>query len=77
MAVRKPIAAVVDGVDSLAWAELYLGLAALVPWFDFELFDVLKERDIDYVGDFFLGEVRSDTHGVQVKLKALDKTVSH
>jgi hypothetical protein len=68
---------VTDLVDSLAWAELYLGLAALVPRFEFELFDIVKERDIDYVGDFFLGEVRSDTHGVQVKVKALDKTVNH
>ena len=42
-------------MSSLAWAELYLVLATLVSRFDFELFDVVKERDIDYAGDFFLG----------------------
>ena len=31
---------------SLAWAELYLALAALVSEFEFDLFDVVKERDI-------------------------------
>jgi hypothetical protein len=69
--------AATDDFHSLAWAELYLGLAALIPRFEFELFDVVKERDIDYVGDFFLGEVRSDTHGVKVKVKALNTTEHH
>ncbi|KAK5166725.1 uncharacterized protein LTR77_008269 [Saxophila tyrrhenica] len=59
-----------QGVN-LAWAELYLALAALVPRFDFELHDVVKERDIDYSGDFFLGEVRADSKGVHVKVHAV------
>jgi hypothetical protein len=38
---------------------------------DFDLIaqDVMKERDIDSVGDFFVGGVRDDSPGVRVKVR--------
>ena len=54
---------------SFAWAEMYLALAALLYNFDFELFDVVRERDIEYVGDFFLGLTGPDGKGVRVKVR--------
>ena len=39
--------------------------------FDLELYDVVKERDIDFVADCFLGEVRADTKGVRATVKKL------
>ncbi|KAK5122214.1 hypothetical protein LTR85_004124 [Meristemomyces frigidus] len=56
---------------NLAYAELYLALAVLITSFDFELFDVVKERDIDYAADCFLGETRADSPGVRVLIKKL------
>ena len=61
------------GFLSLAYAELNLVISALVSRFDFELFDVVKDRDIDFVGDCFLGLVRSDSHGVQVLVRDVEK----
>jgi hypothetical protein len=56
-------------VHSLAWAELYLALAPLIVNFDLVPEDVVKERDIDFVGDFFVGGVRDDSPGVRVKVR--------
>ncbi|KAF2733668.1 cytochrome P450 [Polyplosphaeria fusca] len=53
---------------NLAWCQMYITLAKLVRRFDFELFDVVKERDIDHHRDCFLGEPRDDTKGVRVKV---------
>ena len=55
---------------SLAWAELYLALAPLIADFDLVPEDVVKERDIDFVGDFFVGGVRDDSPGVRVKVRS-------
>ena len=54
---------------SLAWAELYLALARLIADFDLSLEDVVKERDLDFVGDFFVGGVRDDSPGVRVRVR--------
>ncbi|KAK4541403.1 hypothetical protein LTR36_008004 [Oleoguttula mirabilis] len=56
---------------NLAYAELYLALAILITSFDLDLFDVVKERDIDYTADCFLGETRADSPGVRVLVKKI------
>jgi hypothetical protein len=48
---------------------LYLALAPLIVNFDLVPEDVVKERDIDFVGDFFVGGVRDDSPGVRVKVR--------
>ena len=50
---------------------MYLAITMLVVNFDFKLFDVIKERDIDYAADCFLGEVRTGSPGVRVTVKQL------
>jgi hypothetical protein len=57
------------GFYSLAWAELYLALALLIADFDLTPEDVIRERDIDFVGDFFVGGVRNDSPGVRVRFR--------
>lgn len=56
---------------SLANAEIYLASAFLIRRFNFELYDVIKERDVDVVRDCFVGLTRPDTKGV--RFKVLDK----
>jgi cytochrome P450 len=56
---------------NLAWAEMYLMLAKLIRRFDFELFDVVRERDIDHHRDCFLGEPRDDTKGVRFRVMGM------
>lgn len=57
--------------DSLAWAEMYLSIGKLVRTFDMQLYDVVRERDIDVTWDYFLGEPEYDTKGVRVKVVGL------
>jgi hypothetical protein len=47
---------------------MYFALAKLIRRFEFELFDVAKERDIDHHRDWFLGEPRDDTMGVGMRV---------
>lgn len=58
-----------DTIYSLAWAELYLALALLIADFDLVPEDLVRERDIDFVGDFFVGGVRNDSPGVRVRVR--------
>lgn len=58
-----------DTIYSLAWAELYLALALVIADFDLVPEDVVRERDIDFVGDFFVGGVRNDSPGVRVRVR--------
>jgi cytochrome P450 len=53
---------------NLAWAEMYLTLTKLLGRFDFELFHVDRERDIDHHRDCFLGEPSDDTQGVRFRV---------
>ncbi|KAF2467747.1 cytochrome P450 [Lindgomyces ingoldianus] len=55
---------------NLAWCQMYLTLAKLIRRFDFELYDVVRERDIDNYRDCFLGEPRDDSLGVRMKVVA-------
>jgi hypothetical protein len=48
---------------------LYLALALLVADFDLTPEDVVRERDIDFVGDYFVGGVSNDSPGVRVRVR--------
>lgn len=52
----------------VALAELYLALVTVFRRFDLELYDTTKGRDIDYIGDGFLGVYHPDSLGVRVKV---------
>ncbi|KAK4552504.1 hypothetical protein LTR86_010348 [Recurvomyces mirabilis] len=53
---------------NLAYAELYMTVASVFSRFKLELFDVVKERDITTVADYFLAEARADSKGVRMKV---------
>ncbi|KAI1423120.1 cytochrome P450 [Xylaria sp. FL1777] len=53
---------------NLAHAELYIAIAALFRRREFKLHDdTVRERDVDFTRDFFVGETSADTQGVRVK----------
>ncbi|GAW14144.1 hypothetical protein ANO14919_035380 [Xylariales sp. No.14919] len=52
---------------NLAHAELYIALAALFRHREFELHDTVRERDVDFARDFFVGETSASAKGVRVK----------
>lgn len=54
---------------NLAWAELYLASANVFKRFDFELMDVVRERDINIVRDCFVGFPSTESKGVRVRVK--------
>lgn len=54
---------------SLAYAELYTAIATIFRRFDFELLDVVRERDIDPMRDCFVGEPSLESPGVRVTLR--------
>lgn len=54
-------------IVSLAHAELYIVLAALFRHKEFELYDTVRERDVDFTRDFFVGETSASTKGVRIK----------
>jgi hypothetical protein len=49
-------------------AEMYMTVATILRRFDLELYDTVRERDIDVVRDCFLGEPSFESKGVGVKL---------
>ena len=53
-------------------AELYVFIAYLVRHFDFELFDTVRERDVDAVRDCFISESSPHSPGVRVKVVKVD-----
>ncbi|KAI9760261.1 MAG: hypothetical protein M4579_001775 [Chaenotheca gracillima] len=53
---------------NLAYAELYLAIAAIFRRFDLQLFDTNWDRDIKITKDCFLGEPSSASPGVRVKV---------
>ncbi|KAI0112517.1 cytochrome P450 [Nemania sp. FL0031] len=52
---------------NLAYAELYIVIAALIRHKEFELYDTNRERDVDFTRDFFVGETSASTKGVRIK----------
>lgn len=53
---------------SFAYAELYVVLATVFRRFELELFDTIRERDVDYKFDCFLGRPSVEGKGVRVKV---------
>ncbi len=53
---------------SLAYTEIHLGVAALLRRFDMELFDTVRERDVDTVRDCFVGMTSPESKGVRVRI---------
>ena len=58
---------------NLAWAELYLIVAAVFRRFEFQLQDVEKERDIDIVRDNIFSSESRDSQGMMVKVLRVKK----
>ncbi|MCJ1396152.1 hypothetical protein MMC18_009041 [Xylographa bjoerkii] len=46
---------------NLAYAEIYLALAAIYRQFDVQLFETTQERDVDVVHDYFIGMPQMDS----------------
>ncbi|KAL8789277.1 MAG: hypothetical protein Q9213_001200 [Squamulea squamosa] len=51
-----------------AWAELTTAIAIIIRRFELELYETTKERDVDYIGDFFLGANHPDSPGIRVNV---------
>ena len=49
-------------------SELYIIIACLFRRYELELYDTIRERDIDVVRDCFLGETSLESPGVHVKV---------
>lgn len=54
---------------NLAYAELYLTVAALVARFDMELYDFERVRDLDIVRDKFIGLPSKEARPIRLKLR--------
>ena len=55
---------------NLAYAELYLTLASVFCRFDFELVDVVRERDVDVTHDFVVTSPSLKSKGMNVRVLA-------
>lgn len=53
---------------NLAYAEIYLTLASVFRRFDFEMVDVVRERDIDITHDFFNTSSSLESKGMNVRV---------
>lgn len=58
-----------DSNLSIAWAEMYLALAALISGFDSEPEDLVRVRDIDFVGDYFCRWCQGGQSWCRVKVR--------
>ena len=58
----------IEIIISLAYAEMYLALAILFRRFSFELYDTIRERDIDLSRDYFVGETKKESPGARIKI---------
>lgn len=56
-----------------AQAELRIGLACLFRKFDFELFDTIRERDIDHSWAHIAGEPDKNSKGLRFKVVGIDQ----
>ncbi|KAI0483788.1 cytochrome P450 [Xylaria cf. heliscus] len=52
---------------NLANAELYIAIASLFRRREFDLHNTVRERDVDFTRDFFVGETSASGKGVRVK----------
>jgi cytochrome P450 len=53
---------------NLAYAEIYHASAAMLRRFDMQIFDTLRERDVDVCRDCFVGLPQKGSQGVRVKI---------
>lgn len=53
---------------NLTWAEMYLGLASVFRRFDFDLAEVVRERDVDCVRDYITAAPARGSKGIIVKV---------
>ena len=53
---------------NLAYAEIYLTLASVFRRFEFEMVDVVRERDIDITHDFFNTSTSLESKGMNVRV---------
>ena len=58
----------IEIIISLAYAEMYLALAILFRRFSFELYNTIRERDIDLSRDYFVGETKKESPGARIKI---------
>lgn len=58
---------------NLAWAELFLIIAKVFRQFDFNVDDVVRERDIDVARDVIIGVPSSDAKGIIVKVVKVEE----
>ncbi|RYC56143.1 hypothetical protein CHU98_g10064 [Xylaria longipes] len=56
---------------NLAHAELYIAIASLFRQREFALYDTVRERDVDFTRDFFVGETSASAKGVRIKYAKL------
>lgn len=54
---------------NLAYAEIYIVLAAVVRRFDLELYDTIKERDVDFARDCFIALPTKGSKGIRVLVR--------
>ncbi|EPE30527.1 Cytochrome P450 [Glarea lozoyensis ATCC 20868] len=52
----------------IAYAELYITLSTLFRRFELELYDTIRERDVDFKRDFFLAGQSVEGRGVRVRV---------
>ena len=52
----------------IAYAEIYLAIAMVFRRFDVQLYDTIKERDVDVHRDCFLGEADPTSLGVRIQV---------
>lgn len=60
---------------NLAYAEIYLTLASVFRRFDFEMVDVVRERDIDITHDFFNTSSSLESKGMNVRVVERERLV--
>ena len=53
---------------NLAYAEIYLTIAAVLRRFEFALHDTVRERDVDVVRDCFVGMATKESKGIRVQV---------
>ncbi|KAH8174628.1 cytochrome p450 domain-containing protein [Sarocladium implicatum] len=55
--------------QNLAWLELYVAVAALARFTDYELFETTRQHDVDYVRDCLLGQPEAQSKGIRIQLR--------
>ena len=71
----KPVAVHTDGRDSFAWAQMYLGLAAMFRRYKMTLYDTERSRDVDHTWGGFVGEPATNSKGIRVLINKSDSQV--